>query len=289
MTQEDSQTIIASIRTCLTGLSSSDLTEDQKTRLDESLKELENLSEAVRNSNNALQEARQARAKFVSVVTHELRIPMTSIKGYTDLLRSGVVGTVNEQQTGFLNVIRNNVERMSSLVSDLSDINHIETGRLRLDLKSVPISTCIEDAILTLKQRLDDKQQRLVCTVPADLTDAFADKNRVVQILSYLVGNANKYTPTEGQISISAFQQGEYIHLEIKDTGIGISPADQEQLFKAFFRSEDAAVRDQPGWGLALNLAKQLVELMRGQIGVQSTIKEGSTFWFTLPISKSGS
>lgn len=199
-----------------------------------------------------------------------------------------MVGPVNEQQNSFLNVIRNNVERMSSLVSDLSDINHIETGRIKLDLKPVFISTCVDDALLTLKPRLDDKTQRVVLEIPSDLTRLYADPNRVTQILVYLIGNANKYTPGEGKISICAFQQEDFIRIEIKDTGLGISPPDQAQLFKAFFRSEDAAVRDQPGWGLSLNVAKNLVELMGGQIGAQSTIKEGSTFWFILPIYKIG-
>jgi signal transduction histidine kinase len=248
---------------------------------------LERLEEAVQRQDAALQEARQARTKFVSVVTHELRIPMTSIKGYTDLMRSGVVGPVNDQQVSFLNIIRNNVERMSALVSDLSDINYMDTGRLKLDLKPVSLSGCIENAMLVLKAKIEDKQQQFVVDIPLDLPQPVADANRVTQILSYLIGNANRYTPIEGHIRLCASQQGEAIRVEITDTGIGISPSDQAQLFKAFFRSEEAAVRDQPGWGLSLNVARRLVELMGGEMGVQSLINAGSTFWFTLPVSTS--
>jgi signal transduction histidine kinase len=286
MTEESPQTLMASIRASLTRLSSSSLSSEQSIELDKCSQQVESLFERVQKNEIELQEARQARSKFVSVVTHELRIPMTSIKGYTDLLRAGVVGPINEQQQGFLNVIRNNVERMSSLVSDLSDINYMETGRLKLELKPVSLSTCIDDVLLTLKPRLNDKKQKLTLEIPSDLARITADPNRVTQILAYLIGNANKYTPGEGQISICAFQEGDFIRIEIKDNGLGISPADQAQLFKAFFRSEDADVRDQPGWGLSLHVAKNLVELMGGQIAVQSTPKAGSTFWFSLPIYK---
>ncbi len=286
MTQESPQELVASIRATLAHISKAPLSSEQKTELEGCLQQLDHLDEAVSENFAALQEARQARSKFVSVVTHELRIPMTSIKGYTDLMRSGVVGPINEQQSSFLNIIRNNVERMSALVSDLSDINHMETDRLKLDLKPVSLSDCVEEALLTLKSRLDDKRQRLVCEVPSDLSRVYADASRVTQILSYLIGNANKYTLAEGLINVRAKPQGDSVRTEISDTGIGITTADQAQLFKAFFRSEDAAVRDQPGWGLALHVAKGLVELMGGEIGVQSAIKEGSTFWFTLPVYK---
>jgi signal transduction histidine kinase len=288
MTDETTQTLAESIQASLTRLSSSPLSSEQLMELGKCAQQLESLFEMANKKDIELQEARQARSKFVSVVTHELRIPMTSIKGYTDLLRAGVVGPVNDQQQSFLNIIRNNVERMSSLVSDLSDINHIETGRIKFDLKPVSLSTCVDDVLLTLKPRLEDKKQRLTLEIPSNLVRLYADQNRVIQILSYLIGNAIKYTPGEGQISICAFQQGDFVRVEIKDTGLGISPEDQAQLFKAFFRSEDAAVRDQPGWGLSLNVAKNLVALMGGQIGAESTLKTGSTFWFTLPIYKTG-
>jgi signal transduction histidine kinase len=286
MTQESPQELVTSIRAGLAHISAAPLISEQKAELEGCLHQLDYLEEAVRDNFAALQEARLARSKFVSVVTHELRIPMTSIKGYTDLMRSGVVGPINEQQASFLNIIRNNVERMSALVSDLSDINHMETDRLKLDPKPVSLSECVEEALLTLKSRLDDKKQRLVCEVPADLSRVYADASRVNQILCYLIGNANKYTLAEGLITVRAKPQGDFILTEVSDTGIGITPADQDQLFKAFFRSEDAAVRDQPGWGLALHVAKGLVELMGGEIGVRSAIKEGSTFWFTLPVYK---
>ena len=231
----------------------------------------------------AVQEANSAKTKFVSVVTHELRIPMTSIKGYTDLMRQGAVGPINEMQTNFLNVIRNNVERMSALVSDLSDISHIETGRIKLSSSLVSAAEMVQETVNNLGPRIKEKDQELTIEVGSDVPQVYADPNRLVQVLTNLLNNAHKYTPEKGKLGLRASQVGEYVRFEVKDNGIGISDEDQKSLFSQFFRSESQEVREQQGWGLGLNLANRLVYLMGGEMGVQSTLGEGSTFWFKIP------
>jgi signal transduction histidine kinase len=231
----------------------------------------------------AVQDANQAKSKFVSVVTHELRIPMTSIKGYTDLLRQGAVGPVNEMQQNFLGVIRNNVERMSVLVSDLSDISHMETGRLKLNSTFLNINDHIQDVVNSLTPRFQDKQQTVQVEVTGELPRVFADPTRLAQVLTNLVSNANKYTPNAGKVSVHSKAEDGFVRVEVCDSGIGISEEDQAGLFGQFFRSESPEVREQQGWGLGLSVAKRLVELMGGEIGVVSTLGQGSTFWFTLP------
>jgi len=231
----------------------------------------------------AVQEANKAKSKFVSVVTHELRIPMTSIKGYTDLLRQGAVGPINDMQKNFLGVIRNNVERMSALVSDLSDISHLETGRLKLNSTFLNLADQIQEIAATLTPRFQDKQQTLEIEATGDLPKVFADPNRLAQVLTNLISNANKYTPNAGKVWVGARTEGDMVRVEVKDTGIGISEEDQAGLFGQFFRSESPEVREQQGWGLGLNVAKRLVALMGGEIGAISAVGQGSTFWFTLP------
>jgi signal transduction histidine kinase len=231
----------------------------------------------------AVQEANSAKTKFVSVVTHELRIPMTSIKGYTDLLRQGAVGPINEIQTNFLNVIKNNVDRMSTLVSDLSDISHIETGRIKLNSNLIPAGDAVHDTVTNLEPRIKEKSQALTVSVENNLPLVYADPTRLVQVLTNLLNNAHKYTPENGRLSLRALPWGEFVRFEVQDNGIGISLEDQKSLFSQFFRSESPQVREQQGWGLGLNLANRLVYLMGGEMGMYSTLGEGSIFWFTLP------
>lgn len=234
----------------------------------------------------AVQDANQAKTKFVSIVTHELRIPMTSIRGYTDLMRQGAVGPVNEMQQNFLNVIRNNVERMSTLVSDLSDISHIETGRLKLNTSRTSVVDCVQETMNSMAPRIDEKGQTFTVELPDDIPPVYADPIRLVQVLTNIMNNAHKYTPSGGKIAVKILQSGNTVRFEVHDTGIGIAPEDQARIFSQFFRSEDQAVREQQGWGLGLNLTKRLVNLMGGEIVVQSKVGEGSTFWFTLPIDQ---
>ncbi len=234
----------------------------------------------------AVQDANQTKSKFVSVVSHELRLPMTSIKGYTDLLLQGMVGPINDSQKSFLEVIRNNVERMRVLVSDLSDISRIETGRLRLEYAAVPMFGLVEQVVKSLHPKIQEREQTLQIEVPQDLPYCYVDPNRVIQVLTNLMSNAWKYTPNGGQITVGACVQDRYLYVEVKDNGLGIGAEDQPKIFSQFFRSEDEKVREQTGWGLGLNVTKNLVELMGGEIGFKSTLGAGSTFWFTVPIAE---
>ena len=234
----------------------------------------------------AVQQANESKSQFVAIVTHELRIPLTSIKGYTDLIRQGVVGEVNEQQVNFLDVIRNNVQRMSKLISDLSDISRIERGKLSLELDTIILHTYVDETISSLRHKMEEKNQTLSAEIPGSLPKITADPNRLVQILTNLISNAWKYTPEDGKVMVRASQTNGFIRVEVIDNGLGISEKDQDKLFTQFFRSEAQEVREQTGWGLGLNVTKKLVEIMDGEIGFSSELDKGSNFWFTLPISK---
>ncbi len=233
----------------------------------------------------AVQYANESKSQFVALVTHELRIPLTSIKGYTDLIRQGAVGPVNDQQQNFLNVIRTNVERMATLISDLSDISRIERGKLKLEVAPLTLQGYIDETINSLRHKLDEKSQTIEIDLPAALPRGLADPNRLVQVLTNLISNAWKYTPAGGQITVRARQNDPWLRIEVSDNGIGISKEDQSKLFTQFFRSESPAVREQTGWGLGLSVTKRLVDLMGGEIGFQSELETGSTFWFTIPIA----
>ncbi len=243
----------------------------------------------------AVQEANRAKSEFVSFVAHELKTPMTAIRGYADLLRSGVVGPLNDNQRNFLDVIRANVERMAALVSDLADISRIEAGQLRLNFQRVAVPKAVEEVVRSLGPQIEAKGQRLILEVPEDLPEVWADPIRLVQILTNLISNAHKYTPEGGTIRIKAALSAnewdpdgppQVIHIAVEDTGLGIHPDEQPRIFQRFFRSEsDRDAKEQPGTGLGLYITKNLVEMQGGKIWFESVYRQGTTFHFTVPVA----
>jgi signal transduction histidine kinase/putative methionine-R-sulfoxide reductase with GAF domain len=242
-----------------------------------------------------VQRATIAKSDFVSFVAHELKNPMTSIKGYTELLAAGSVGGINEMQTNFLHTIKSNVERMSVLVSDLNDNAKIEAGRLRLDYKAVEVPVVVDEVIRSTKRQVDDKKQIVDLQLSAQLPTVWADHVRVGQVLTNLVSNAHKYTPEGGKIVVgaeAAFNQWDpegakqVVHLWVKDNGIGISTEDQAKIFQRFFRSDDSKAREAPGTGLGLNITKSLVEMQGGRIWFESEYRHGTTFHITVPVAE---
>jgi len=237
------------------------------------------------------QAANRAKTEFMSVASHELKIPMTSIKGYAKLLTLGAGGDLTDQQTGFLNIISANVDRMDRLVADLLDVSRIEAGRLRLEMGQVDLHAVIDTVIQSVQAQIEAKQLALEIDVPTALPPVWGDQERVIQILNNLVSNAYKYTPDGGEIYIMVNGQTELassgcLTVSIRDTGVGITPEDQQQLFTKFFRADDPRVRDVPGTGLGLSITKSLVEIHGGEIWFQSEPDRGTTFTFTLPISR---
>ncbi|MCI0554759.1 MAG: HAMP domain-containing protein, partial [Anaerolineae bacterium] len=148
--------------------------------------------------------ANKSKSEFVSVVSHELKLPMTSIKGYSDLMLAGATGQLNENQTSFLTTIRNNVNRMATLVSDLADISRIESGNLRLEPRSVPVWDVIDEVVTLTKNQVTQKNQTVTVDIPTELPKAWCDRNRLAQILTNIVSNAIKYTQEGGAITVQA-------------------------------------------------------------------------------------
>jgi signal transduction histidine kinase len=138
-----------------------------------------------------------------------------------------------------------------------------------------------------LKPQFDSRRQVVETDIPENLPTMRTDPQRLMQILTNLLSNANKYTPEGGRIEIRAAREGPMIRVTIQDHGIGMTEEEQSRLFTQFFRGESAAVRDQPGWGLGLHVTKRLVEMLGGSIGVESRSGEGSSFWFTQPVETS--
>jgi signal transduction histidine kinase len=220
---------------------------------------------------------------------------MTSIKGYTELLATGAVGAVNEMQANFLSTIRSNTERMSTLVSDLNDNSKIEAGRLRLDFKSVELVDLVDEIVRSASRQIEEKKQTVQIELPEHLPQVWADQTRLGQVFTNLVSNAHKYTPEGGALVIGAELSTNHwdpegasrvVHLWLRDSGIGISPEDQQRIFQKFFRSEDPKAREVPGAGLGLNITRSLVEMQGGRIWFESQYRHGTTFHLTVPVAE---
>jgi len=232
-----------------------------------------------------LHQANLAKSEFVSVVAHELRTPMTSIRGYADMLAKGMVGPLTPDQEKFIHTIRRNAKHMQVLVSDLQDVSRIESGRLRLQMKPTLLADALESARQATQAQIKARSQQLTIEVPEDLPLVHADPARLEQILINLLSNAYKYTPAGGHIHVQAWLEGAHVHCAVSDTGIGISEKDQAHLFTKFFRSDDSAVRDIAGTGLGLCIVKSLAELQGGEVEVESLPGEGTTCTFTMPVA----
>ncbi len=233
----------------------------------------------------ALAEAQRARQQFVSLVTHELRVPMTSIKGYTDLLLKGMMGPLNEAQTGFLQTVRSNVERMARMVADLGDINKLEGQSLKFTPTAVALEAALDEALRSLENAIAQKNQTITRAIPKDLPALWCDHDRLVQVLGNLLSNAHLYTPEGGAITITAEFAPDVpaVRVAVRDNGIGILPEEQHRVFEMFFRASDEETRQVPGNGLALHLSRRLIEQQGGRLWFESRRGAGSAFILQLP------
>jgi signal transduction histidine kinase len=231
----------------------------------------------------AAQEANRLKDEFVSMVSHELRSPLTSVRGYVDLLLEGSAGGLSTEQREFLQVVNHNSGRMLSLINDLLDIARIESGRVQLNCQPVEVDQLVAQAAESLRPQIEAKSQVMDVALTGDVPRVWADPDRGVQILVNLLSNASKYTPEQGRIRLDAVARGPEVEIRVRDTGVGIPPEQLEQLFTRFFRVSGEAARMAGGTGLGLVITKALVEAQGGSISVESEPGVGSTFAFTLP------
>ncbi len=257
----------------------------------------EHASIAITNAqiNAELTRANESKSEFVSFVAHELKTPMTSMKGFADLLVSGMVGEMNENQKNFLNTIRSNIDRMNTLVSDLNDVTKLQTNNLNVELASVDFRNVVSETLRPLTRQIEEKNQTLTLQLPERLPNVLADQNRMIQVLTNMVSNAWKYSPEGTEIIIKAEvqtrnvdnkgrDQGPALHISVKDSGIGMSPEDLAKLFTPYFRSDNPLTREQPGTGLGLTITRGLIQQHKGDIWVESELGKGTSFHFTVPI-----
>jgi signal transduction histidine kinase/transcriptional regulator with GAF, ATPase, and Fis domain len=258
---------------------------------------VEHASPAIANSKlfEQLRQKERERSEFVRFVYHELGNPVTSIRGYTDLLMRGVVGPLNEQQSRFLETVFGNINRVNTLINDLRDLEQMDDPHFKMEMEQVSIVHIIRETYHTLEAAFQRKSQTVVMDVPDDLPEVWGDRTRLGQVMTNFMTNGNKYTPESGTITVKAEEavniwdkEGarRVVHVQVQDTGIGISDEDLKKLFNVrYFRTDEAKATEEPGTGLGMVLTRGLIEQHGGKVWVESVLDEGSTFHFTIPLA----
>ncbi|MGH7318227.1 MAG: HAMP domain-containing sensor histidine kinase, partial [Candidatus Rokuibacteriota bacterium] len=256
---------------------------DERKRLEE---ELRRKNYELEQQNRAIGETSRLKSEFVSMVSHELRTPLTSIQGYVSLLRDGQESQPPADRRECLAIVQGNADRLLALIDDLLDIARIEAGKIELHRARLDLRPVIHAVAGALRPLLEAKGQRLTLDLDAALPAVWGDGDRVTQILTNLVSNAQKYTPDAGRITVTARAEDGFVRVDVRDTGPGLSPEEQARLFTPFYRVQRPATPTVGGTGLGLSITRSLVELHGGAITVASTLGEGATFSFTLPTAQ---
>ncbi len=241
----------------------------------------------LQSANDRLQELDSLKSAFVSIVSHELRTPMTSIKGLIENMMDGLTGELTDHQAFYLSRVKHNIERLTRMINDLLDLSRIEAGRMELQTTAVNIGSIAREVVEWLQPMAKEQSLTLATNIIDPIPMVQGDRDKLIQIFTNLTNNALKFTPPAGTVTVEVkYQEDGYIRACVTDTGCGIHPDEHQTVFERFYRSQSTDLKNR-GAGLGLAITKSLVELHGGKIGVESTLSQGSRFWFTLPVQSS--
>ncbi len=230
-----------------------------------------------------LRKLERVRRDFIANVSHEFRTPLTAIQGFAETLLAGAIDDP-QNRLRFLEIILEHSRRLARLTEDLLMLSKMDADRLELEIRRLSASQFVEGCIETTQRPAAEKDLRISVNLQQPLPDIAADRRRLAEVLQNLLDNAMQYTPSGGQIMVSASANDAEVTFTVSDTGIGIPRADQSRIFERFYRVDVARSREVGGTGLGLSIAKHLVEVHGGRIWVESEVGQGSQFHFTVPI-----
>jgi signal transduction histidine kinase len=226
----------------------------------------------------------RARSNFIATISHELRTPLTVLRGNTDLLLRGLVGPLEDDQRMLIDSMRQHTTNMSALINNVIVLANLDSGQLQTNLEPLELTQVVEEAVWPLRSAIKAKDLELEIDIPDELPPVLGDMDQLRTVVQQLVDNAQRYTDS-GSIHLGATREGQFVRVDIRDTGRGIAPHMHEQIFQRFIRGDgtnEGINSAQRGIGLGLAIVKQLVERHGGRVWVNSTPGQGSTFSFTL-------
>lgn len=236
-----------------------------------------------------LRQLDRMKQNFLSLISHELRTPISVIVGYAGILEDEAEAISPDQQHAFLQKVSDEAEKLLALVNNVLDMNRLITGELTLDTREVSFAEIVGNVTRQLGPVAEHKGVELVVQVPDGLPLLLSDEQRLGQVLHNLIDNGIKFTPPGGKVWVRAQAAEGHLRCEVQDTGIGIEQEDAARLFQVFGQLDSSATRLRGGLGLGLALVRELVTLMGGTVGVFSTLEKGSTFWFQVPLTSPSS
>jgi signal transduction histidine kinase len=252
--------------------------------LSDRTQELARYNEEIKMANEKLKELDRLKSSFVSNVSHELRTPLTAIESLADNLLDGVTGPLTNKQSAYMIGIKESTERLERLINDLLDLSVIEAGKATLKTTSFSLMKLLREVTDTLKPMAAEKQITMEIGSTNGHSVAWADRDKVTQVLTNLIGNAVKFTPTLGKVSMEVSSTKDaWLQVCITDTGPGIPPEESSKIFDEFYQMNQPGRDKSKGVGLGLAISKKLVEMHGGKIRVESVVGRGSSFTFTLP------
>ena len=239
----------------------------------------------IEEKSKQIEAANRHKSEFLANMSHELRTPLNAIIGFSEVLGERMFGELNEKQAEYTEDILSSGRHLLSLINEILDLSKVEAGRMELELATFDLPLAIDNARTFVRERATKHGINLDVTVDERLGDFVGDERKIKQILLNLLSNAVKFTPEGGRIGIKARQTDGGVEISVTDTGIGIAPEDQANIFEEFRQVGGDYAHKKEGTGLGLTLAKKFVELHGGKIWVESEVGKGSKFTFTLPIN----
>jgi signal transduction histidine kinase len=249
--------------------------------------ELRKYAEDLAKANEELKSLDKMKDEFLSNVSHELKTPLTSIRGYTELLNDGSLGELGEEQKHAEATVMRNTKRLQRLVDSLLYLSRTQAGTVQYDFETLNVSELADQLMEDLQIQAKEKNLEMIKKIEPDLPPIKGDRDKLTDMFTNIIDNSIKFTPKGGSITIFANKEDEYIHINIKDTGIGIPKDMIDNLFQRFYQIDSSQKRKYGGTGLGLYIAKTIVEAHDGEIWVESEGKgKGTEVHIKLPVNE---